>query len=150
MLILVRPHVSILDGPAVALWLGRERGMRNAVFAVDPGYARHPITAPLLTIYGWAVGKHRMVAMDGRRPFALRRILDDLAAGRNVVIFPQGTGLSDPERSDQPGIDWLLRKASGVPVVWLHLDHSSRWPSVTVQADHWVTAGGTRDAHVSS
>ncbi|QQD71975.1 1-acyl-sn-glycerol-3-phosphate acyltransferase [Acidithiobacillus ferrivorans] len=150
MLILVRPHASILDGPAVALWLARERNMRNALFAVDPGYARHIVKAPLLKMYGWLVGRHRMVAMDGCRPFALRRVLEDLAAGRNVVIFPQGTGLSDPERPDQPGMGWLLRKIPSVPVVQLYLDHSSLWPSVTVQADHWFTIGKTRDAHVSA
>ena len=150
MLILVRPHASIFDGPAVALWLARQRNIRNAVFAVDPDYARHPVKAPLLKMYGWVVGRHRMVAMDGRRPFALRRVLEDLAAGRSVVIFPQGTGLSDPKRPDQPGMGWLLRKIPSVPVVQLYLDHSSLWPSVTVQADHWFTIGKTRDAHVSA
>ena len=55
MLILVRPHVSLLDGPAVAVWLSR-MGLYQTVFAVDPDYARNPVWSRLLNAYGWLTG----------------------------------------------------------------------------------------------
>ena len=108
MLILVRPHTSLLDGPRVA-WRLYRSGMRRAVFPVDPDYARHPFYGRLLRAYGWLIGRQEMVAMDAGQPYALRELAALLRAGRTVVIFPQGTGLSDPHRHDRPGAAWLVR-----------------------------------------
>lgn len=113
-LILVRPHTSLLDGPAVALYL-RKVGIRQAVFAVDPDYARHPVWSRLLNAYGWltgglAAGRHTMLPLDAGRPFALRTFALLLDQGRDVVLFPQGTGIGDPDRPDAKGVDWLLRR----------------------------------------
>ncbi len=88
MLILVRPHVSLLDGLVVAAWLPRV-GIHRAIFAVD--------------------------------------MLD---AGRDVVIFPQGTELSIPDRPDMPGCRWLASHTKR-RVVKITLDHWDLWPHVT-------------------
>ena len=97
MLILVRPHVSLLDGPAVARFLPKA-GIYQAVFAVDPDYARHPVWSRLLNAYGWLTGGHTMLPLDAIRPFAMRELSRILQSGRDVVIFPQGTGVGDPFR----------------------------------------------------
>ena len=95
MLILVRPHVSLLDGPAVARFLPKA-GIYQAVFAVDPDYAQHPVWSRLLNAYGWLTGGHTMLPLDATRPFAMRDLLRLLNQGRDVVIFPQGTGIGAP------------------------------------------------------
>ncbi|MGE4530570.1 MAG: 1-acyl-sn-glycerol-3-phosphate acyltransferase [Acidithiobacillus sp.] len=133
MLIIVRPHTSLLDGPAVALWLTRERQLTHCLFAVDPDYARHPVYSFLLKTYGWLVGRHTLAPLDQQRPFALRKMFSVLKKGRHVVIFPQGTGLADTDRPDQAGMNWLLRKADKeVSVLSLNLCHDQRWPRVTI------------------
>lgn len=129
MLILVRPHVSLLDGPAVAAWLPRI-GLVQAVFAVDPDYARHPVWSRLLKAYGWLTGGHTMLPLDATRPFAMRELLRILDQGRDVVIFPQGTGIGDHARPDARGCDWLLEKTSR-RVMEITLSHEARWPRVS-------------------
>ena len=128
MLILVRPHVSLLDGPAVAAWLPR-MGLVQAVFAVDPDYARHPVWSRLLNAYGWLTGGHTMLPLDVTRPFAMRELLRILQSGRDVVIFPQGTGIGDHARSDARGCNWLTEKTSR-RVMEITLSHEARWPGI--------------------
>lgn len=115
-LILVRPHTSLLDGPILA-WRLRKT---PCVFPVDSDYAQHPFWSRLLTLYGWLLG-HRMMPLDGQHPASLRHILRALQDGKTVVLFPQGTGLSNPQRPDQPGWMWLWRK-SGCAVQELRMD----------------------------
>lgn len=125
-LILVRPHTSLLDGPAVALHL-RRMGIKKAVFAVDPDYARHPVWKRLLNAYGWFTGLHTMLPLDTSRPFALRTFDKLLKEGRTVVIFPQGTGIGDADRPDAKGVDWLMRKGVADEKqleLWLNHDHT--------------------------
>ncbi|MBN6739854.1 1-acyl-sn-glycerol-3-phosphate acyltransferase [Acidithiobacillus sp. MC6.1] len=128
MLILIRPHVSLLDGLAVAAWLPRV-GIHRAIFPVDPDYARHGIYGPLLQLYGIITGGHEMLPIDARHPFAMRRLLKLLDQGRDVVIFPQGTGLSIPDRPDMPGCRWLASHTKR-KVVEITLEHRGRWPKV--------------------
>ena len=128
MLILVRPHVSLLDGPAVAAWLPRI-GLVQAVFAVDPDYARHPVWSRLLKAYGWLTGGHTMLPLDATRPFAMREVLRILDQGRDVVIFPQGTGIGDHARPDARGCNWLTEKTSR-RVMEITLSHEARWPGI--------------------
>jgi len=128
-LILVRPHVSLLDGPIVARYLQQIGGHTGYVFAVDPDYARHPFWRRALSWYGWITGRHRMVALDQRSPMALRELMRTLEGGRGAVLFPQGTGISRPDRPDLPGASWLVRKA-GCMVTEIQLDHSHRIPEV--------------------
>ena len=130
MLILVRPHVSLLDGPAVARFLPKA-GIYQAIFAVDPDYARHPVWSRLLKAYGWLMGGHTMLPLDATRPFAMRELSRILQSGRDVVIFPQGTGIGDPFRPDARSCDWLLEKTSR-RVMEITLSHEARWPRVSV------------------
>ncbi|EGQ62009.1 phospholipid/glycerol acyltransferase, partial [Acidithiobacillus sp. GGI-221] len=131
---LVRPHVSLLDGPAVARFLPKA-GIYNAIFAVDPDYARHAAWKHLLNAYGRLTGGHTMLPLDATRPFAMRELLRNLQSGRDVVIFPQGTGIGDSARPDARGCDWLLEKTSGEArtsrcVMEITLSHETRWPRI--------------------
>ena len=110
LLILARPHTSLLDGPRLAWWLTNV-GMRGALFPVDPDYARHPVWSRLLRIYGRMAGGHRMIALDSESPFGLRTLARALRGGNAVALFPQGTGLREgPDRPDRPGAQWLIRQ----------------------------------------
>lgn len=120
-LILVRNHTSLLDGPAVALFL-RKKGYSPAVFAVDPDYALHPVWQSILVTFGWLVGGHTMLPLDHQRPQALRKLVKLLNQGRDVVIFPQGTGLKDRDRPEAPGAAWLSRKTQ-VRTITISLTH---------------------------
>ncbi|MBN6742832.1 1-acyl-sn-glycerol-3-phosphate acyltransferase [Acidithiobacillus sp. MC6.1] len=120
MLILVRPHTSLLDGPRVA-WLLYRRGFRHCIFPVDPHYARHPFWRPVLQAYGWLCGRAEMLAMDTHSPFAMRELGRLLQLGRTVVIFPQGTGLRDPSRPEHTGWKWLTARCPGVDIQELSL-----------------------------
>jgi 1-acyl-sn-glycerol-3-phosphate acyltransferase len=128
MLILVRPHASLLDGPAVARHLSII-GIRRALFAVDPDYAKHPIWSRILNAYGWLTGGHTMLPLDTTHPFAIRAILREMQSSRAVVIFPQGTGIDDPTRPDAKGCSWLASRYAG-RVTEISLSHQTRWPRV--------------------
>ncbi|MBU2837626.1 1-acyl-sn-glycerol-3-phosphate acyltransferase [Acidithiobacillus thiooxidans] len=131
-LFVVRPHTSYLDGPAVARWLTKSRGIRHAVFAVDPDFARHPFWRMALNVYGRLVGGHRMIALDASRPFGIRTLIATLKAGGIVVIFPQGTGIrSGPKRPDQSGFQWLMAKTNA-HLVHCHIWHNKKWPVVGI------------------
>lgn len=144
MLYVCRPHTAYLDGFAVARWLTRRQAIRGAVFAVDPDFALHPVWSRMLSLYGRLVGGHTMVAIDSRKPFAIRTLMAALKDGRAVVIFPQGTGLADGERrSDQGGASWLLRKSEAAHVE-IHIQHHRRlWPLVST-AHYRSDAGNAR------
>ena len=159
-LILVRPHTSLLDGPAVALYL-RKVGIQKAVFAVDPDYARHPVWSRLLNAYGrltgglaagglaaggLAAGRHTMLPLDTSRPYALRTLDRLLDQERDVVIFPQGTGIGDPDRPDAKGVDWLVERTfKHVGKVYrvtriprqLTLSHAGLFPRVMAPVPSW-------------
>lgn len=113
MLIVVRPHRSLWDGPKVA-WRLYRQGYRNCLFAVDPDYACHPVWGRVLRLYGHACGQAEMLPLDTSRPFSLRALARLLREGRTVVIFPQGIGLNDPHRPDRPGWRWLIAQVPGL------------------------------------
>jgi 1-acyl-sn-glycerol-3-phosphate acyltransferase len=109
LLVIARPHTSLLDGPRLAWWLTRSAGIRGALFPVDPDYARHPVWSRLLCAYGRLAGGHRMIAMDSENPFGLRALAKVLRQGGIVVLFPQGPGLREgANRPDRPGAQWLI------------------------------------------
>ncbi len=142
LLILARPHVSLWDGPRLALWL-THGGMhtRNVLFPVDPDYAQHPIWSRLLRAYGRMAGGHRMVALDTNSPFGLRLLAKELRRGNAVALFPQGTGIQDGEnRPDKPGAQWLIEKCRPQVVeVWVR-----PWPK-NIRLMRWVSTGTPLD-----
>ncbi|WP_437559369.1 1-acyl-sn-glycerol-3-phosphate acyltransferase [Acidithiobacillus sulfuriphilus] len=143
-LILVCPHASLLDGPVVARHLHQIGGHCGYLFAVDPDYARNPFWRLALSWYGRVTGHHRMVPLDQRSPMAMRAILRTLEAGHGVVLFPQGTGISNPGRTDLPGASWLIHKSRCL-VTEIRLDHSRRIPHVAYRGrDHRAAIGTGR------
>ena len=89
-----------------------------------------------IPIYGWMCRKTRMIAVDRKAGTkALRAMLDDgraaAAAGRPIVIFPQGTrtapGATAGDVPYQPGVSALYRGLD-VPVVPVALNSGLFWP----------------------
>lgn len=140
MLILASPHISRLDGFVVSHYLASHL-RTETIFAVDPDYALRPLYRKCLNLYG---NRHRhfMVPLDSQTPMALRTLLKDLQAGLNVVLFPQGTGITDTARTWKHGAYWLATK-SGCDVMTLYLDHSGLIPRVSTNRwtrnNYWLT-----------
>ncbi len=107
------PHRSYLDGPLLAVTTPRPM-----LFAVTPEFALHPVWRPLLLGVGYIRGCS-MIPMRPGSAYGVRSLLNHLAAGGWVCVFPGGgidTGL------DHPGVDWLSRK-SGVQIHRVGLKH---------------------------
>ena len=87
----------------------------------------------LLPIFGWWQIKLGMIAVDrGAGARALKQIVAQaraaLAAGRTIVIFPQGTRTAPgAARPYQPGLAALYLQ-TGVPVVPVALNSGLFWP----------------------
>lgn len=129
LLILVRPHTSLLDGLAVARELYRQ-GVGPAVFPVDPDYALHPVWRRLLNVFGKHYGGHEMIPLDAGSFMGLRTLVQILRDDKVVVVFPQGIGVDIPDRPDAPGARWLAMKSKCR--VWnMRLDHQQWWPRVS-------------------
>jgi 1-acyl-sn-glycerol-3-phosphate acyltransferase len=102
------------------------------LLARDPAYVmKKELMA--IPVYGWLARKQRMIAVDRKGGAAALRALlraaeEAVAAGRQIVIFPQGTrvapGASAPY---QPGVAALYGKL-GVPVVPVALNSGRYWP----------------------
>lgn len=89
-----------------------------------------------IPIYGWMCLKTRMIPVDRKAGTkALRQMALDaeraVAAGRPIVIFPQGTrtaaGVGADEVPYQAGVSALYR-AANVPVVPVALNSGMFWP----------------------
>lgn len=153
MLILASPHVSRLDGPALSAWLSR-RGLRRVLFAVDPDYSRHLLWRWILSGYGRLQGEHRMVALDSRHPHGLRRMIRAHREGWHIALFPQGIGLGDPDRPEQPGATWLIRRlaqeystaATPLEVYRVRMRHDRFWPRPVWETSDFSYRSG-RDRH---
>jgi 1-acyl-sn-glycerol-3-phosphate acyltransferase len=128
--------VRMLDGPAVV--------MRQE-------YARIPI-------WGWAARRYGVIVIDrSGAATALRQMMREAkaasAAGRSVILFPEGTrtppGAAPPLRSGLAG----LYRAIGLPVVPVALDTGRVWPKhgpmrpgvVTFRFGEPIPAGLKRD-----
>ncbi len=83
--------------------------------------------------WGWVSRRYGVIPVDREGgAAALRRMLKAaqaaIAAGRPIMIFPEGTRVLPGERPDlQPGFAGLY-KALGVPVVPIALDSGRVWP----------------------
>ena len=87
-----------------------------------------------IPFYGWYCAKVGMIVVDREgRSKALRKLLTDgkavLAAGRQLVIYPEGTRVAPGETGDyHPGIAALYR-AEGLPCVPLATNSGVHWPA---------------------
>jgi 1-acyl-sn-glycerol-3-phosphate acyltransferase len=105
-----------------------------ALYAVidDPTYIlkRELMWLPL---FGWYMRKEGLIPVDRSAGMAAlarmtARAREALAAGRQIVIFPEGTRrLPGAEPSYKPGILYLYGKA-GVPCVPMALNSGLYWP----------------------
>jgi 1-acyl-sn-glycerol-3-phosphate acyltransferase len=86
-----------------------------------------------LPLFGWYMRKEGLIAVDRSAGMAAlarmtARAREALAAGRQIVIFPEGTRrLPGAEPSYKPGILYLYAKA-GVPCVPMALNSGLYWP----------------------
>lgn len=85
-----------------------------------------------IPVYGWLARKAGMIAVDRQAgPSAMRHLLragrEAVAAGRQIVIFPEGTRTAPGQRvAYQPGIA-ALAAATGLPVIPAATDSGLRW-----------------------
>lgn len=86
-----------------------------------------------IPLFGWFALKFRMIAVErGQGPQALRRMMkrarQEIAAGRQIVIMPEGTRRAPGDRPDyKPGAA-ALYGALDVPCVPFGLNSGLYWP----------------------
>ncbi|MBI1777407.1 MAG: 1-acyl-sn-glycerol-3-phosphate acyltransferase [Proteobacteria bacterium] len=101
------------------------------VFLEDPAYV---LKRELLLIpfYGWYAARAGMISVDrsghaSALKYMVRQAERAAAAGRQIVIFPQGTRIAPGEsKAYLPGVQALYGKL-GVPVVPVALDSGLYW-----------------------
>lgn len=86
-----------------------------------------------IPVFGWAMAMVQPIAIDrkaGRK--AIKQVIDQgkacLAAGRNVIIFPEGTRTAPGERRRYGVGGGLLAQKTGVPVVPIAHNAGVFWP----------------------
>jgi hypothetical protein len=97
-------------------------GINGALFAVDPDYAKHPMWSRLLGGFGTVTGGHKLLPLDSKSPFSMRRLDCALKGDKVVVLFPQGVGLGNPARSDMQGVQWLCARNPDMLIMDIVLD----------------------------
>ena len=86
-----------------------------------------------IPIWGWAARKYGVIVVDREASAgALRRMVREaqaeLALGRSILIFPEGTRVAPGERPPlQPGFAGLYKQLR-LPVVPVALDSGELWP----------------------
>lgn len=125
------------EGPCIVACKHQSAWETFALFLLldDPTYVlkRELMELPL---FGWLATKSGMIPVDrsgGAKALAqiTRATRDQLAEGRQVVIFPEGTRRSpDAEPRYQPGVA-LLYAESRVPCVPIALNSGLFWPRHT-------------------
>lgn len=119
--IIAAKHQSAFD---TIIWL---RELPDPVYVLK----RELLSIPL---YGWHIRHAGMIAIDrAAGGAAMRDLLRGtraiLAAGRQIVIFPEGTRVAPGERAPlQPGIA-AMAAAAGLPVIPVATDSGLLWPA---------------------
>jgi len=107
-LLVIANHQSHLDPPLVGLALNN----RNMAAIARAGLFRVPVLGLLLRLWGCIAIKEE----EGDAG-AMRKAIEQLKAGRVVVIFPEGTRSPDGAlQAFKRGV-WVLMMRSGVPVI---------------------------------
>ncbi|WP_429482261.1 1-acyl-sn-glycerol-3-phosphate acyltransferase [Paraburkholderia youngii] len=99
-------HVSLLDGPLVAL-----TSPAPLNFAVHTDFSRRSPIA----MYGMEalskLGCGWVVPLDAEAPFGIRSLARDLKAGANVMVFPEGAISSGRPLPEKAGLAWVVERA---------------------------------------
>jgi 1-acyl-sn-glycerol-3-phosphate acyltransferase len=116
--ILAANHASYLDPPAVGVAVpGRLR------FVAWDGVFRNPLFGALLS----ALGALRVSQTEKRSAASvLRRLIEEIEAGRSVLIFPEGQRSPDGVLQPLEGGTALLALKTGAPVVPVRIDGTCR------------------------
>ena len=101
--ITVANHVSLLDGPILALL-----SPVPMTFAVHTDYSRRSRLAVAGMNMMARMGFGSVVPLDSQSPYGMRKLLRVLDEGGNVMIFPEG-GINGG--TVQPGLSWLMDKS---------------------------------------
>lgn len=131
-------HVSLLDGPLIAL-----ASPVPMLYAVDTSYAVKSKMASLGLRLMERLGYGTVIPLDMGSPFGVRRLLHALNQGHNVMIFPEG-GISPdgkPQRQ-MPGLKWL-RERTGATIQWIRITGAENsylfsksgkmlWPKISI------------------
>ncbi len=124
---------NIPDGPVIFAFKHQSAWDTMAVPVLIPNPAV-VVKRELLWIpfYGWYAKKHGMIGIDrGRGHHALRRILkegqDAIAAGKPVIVFPEGTRTVPGTRVPYFAGVALLYRELGLPVVPVALNSGLFW-----------------------
>lgn len=127
-----REHLP--DGPAVFLAKHQSAWETLAFPQILPDFAfvlkRELLWIPL---FGWSLAVLRPIAIDRKAgPRAMRQMLVQgrahLAAGRSVLIFPEGTRVAFGERRRYQQGGAMLAVQAGAPVVPIAHDAGRYWP----------------------
>lgn len=124
---------NVPDGPVIYAFKHQSAWDTMAVPVLIPNPAV-VVKRELLWIpfYGWYAKKHGMIGIDrGRGHSALRRILkqgqDAIAAGKPVIVFPEGTRTAPGTRVPYFAGIALLYRELGLPVVPVALNSGLFW-----------------------
>lgn len=136
----VANHPSLLDATFL---LAR---IPDAITILKPALLRNPVLGPAARLAGYAAANE---GVD-----LVRRLASELARGRNVLVFPEGTRTGSRSRCEalRPGFILIARRA-GVPVrllrIWASRDLLPRggfwWQAPEAPSPYSVRAAGTLD-----
>jgi apolipoprotein N-acyltransferase len=114
-------HVSLLDGVLIALV-----SPVPLVFGSEPDFSRRSKWARRGMAALVSLGFGHVVPLDLSSPFGLRSMVKALAAGKNVMLFPEGRISATGQRlADQPGAAWLASR-SGAQIVWVRIEGAEK------------------------
>lgn len=100
-------HVSLVDGPLVAL-----TSPVPLLFAVDTDYSRRSAAARRGMDGLARLGCGEVLPLDSGAPFGIRRLVKDLRAGSNVMVFPEGEIAAGAALPAKQGLAWMLERCA--------------------------------------
>lgn len=138
-LVVVCNHISLLDGPLLAL-----ASPYRMTFPVTPKHSVHNRFTRWGLRFMEHLGLGYVEVMNSNRPWAARALVRVLRSGGVVAIFPEGRIVGRNETlPDKPGVQWLSER-TGAQVVRARIRGASDsrlfspsgrsiWPKITVE-----------------